>query len=190
MSRAPSTNRIALPAITLAVALVAGAAILTSGVLGRGADPDPSGSPKPVPTATPDRTPTPVPSKAPDGGDIKVDLDVRSDHDVSVLIKDRTGALKDARTGTPGDGMSVRWHDSKVENIDDSTLRLVWVGWPRDEEVGLSIAKVDGGYEILITQTAPLPNTDAMGYDRMLVLTFDAPVSADDVKVTFKDVPL
>ena len=190
MSRVPSTANLARPAIAIAVVLVAGVAILMSGALGRAAEPDPAGSPTPAPTVRPDVTPTPAPSDAPSGGIVRVALNERSGHSVSVLIDDRTGSLVDARTGTPGDGMSVRWHEARVENLDDSSLRLVWSGWPRDEEVTMSISTVGDGYKILLTQAAPYPNTDAMGYDRILVLTFDSPISADAVKVTFKDVAI
>lgn len=183
MSRVPSTNRIAPPAIILALALVGAYAVMASGVLGGGV-PVPTDPPKPTPTPTA----TPKPTDPPSDGKVKVVLDVVTDHKVSVLIDDQTGKLADARTGKGGDGMSVRWHESIVRNLDDSTLRLVWVGWPRDEDVLMSISEVDGKYEILITQVAPYPNTDAMGVDRELVLSFDAKVSADDVKVTFKDV--
>ena len=34
-------------------------------------------------------------------------------------------------------------------------------------------------------QNMPYPNTDAMGADRVLVLTFDQPVAAEDVVAEF-----
>lgn len=38
-------------------------------------------------------------------------------------------------------------------------------------------------------QPAPPSNSDAMGHDRILVLTFDEPVSADDVVYSFQEMP-
>lgn len=184
MSRVPTTNRIAAPAIALSLVLVGAYAVMASGVLGGGNAPKPTDSPKPTPAPTV----TPKPSEAPSDGKVKVVLDVASGHSVSVLIDDQTKKLADARTGKAGHGMSVRWHDSIIKNLDDSSLRLGWVGWPRDEDVLMTISEVDGKYEILITQVAPYPNTDAMGVDRELILAFDTKVSADDVKVTFKDI--
>ena len=35
----------------------------------------------------------------------------------------------------------------------------------------------------MLVQAGPYPQTDAMGEDRILILTFDGPVSADDVSV-------
>ncbi|MBE3074746.1 MAG: SIS domain-containing protein [Actinobacteria bacterium] len=149
MSRAPSDNRVALPAISLAVALLAGAAILTSGVLGRGTDPNPSGSPTPAPTATPDATPKPTPSQPPDGGLIKVDLDVRSGHAVSVLIDDRTGGLADARTGTPGDGMTVRSHNDG-ETCVHAVERYIRRGYEFVDAIRLAYGDLQGDYAFVI----------------------------------------
>ena len=45
-----------------------------------------------------------------------------------------------ASSGHAGDGMSVRWHDVQVENVDDSTLRITWVCLPVDDVVrGLTL---------------------------------------------------
>jgi len=187
MSRLPSTRTIPRLSISLAVALVAIVLLVASGVLGRGADPAPSGSPKPTPTSMPDVTPTPAPSDRPAGGIIKVDLTVQTEHSVSVLIDDHTGVLADAVSGRPGDGMTVRWGDWKVENVDARTLRLIWVGLPRDEEVVLSISEVDAAYRFILVQAAPPANSDAIGFDRILILSFDSDVSADDVQVTIEE---
>ena len=195
MNRPTSTSAVARSATAFAIAVVALLAIVASGVLGSGATPSPSpspsaptGTPTPIPTGSPVVTPTPVPSDAPTG-DFEVDLENAIDRDVSVLITDKTRALVGAKSGRPGDGMTVRWFDSKVENLDAKTLRIVWVGLPRDEQVQLSIDKTDGGYRIRVVQAAPPANSDATGYDRILILTFDGDVSADDVKVVFKEAP-
>ena len=86
----------------------------------------PSAPSSPQPTIEP----TVQPTAAPADGPITVDLDNLTDHDVSVVIDDETGILDEAVSGRPGDGMSVRWLDVKVENLDSTTLRVVWVGCP------------------------------------------------------------
>ena len=86
-------------------------------------------------TPTPAPTPTPPPSVPG-----SVDLDNASGHDVSILIHDQVGDLVDAESGKPGDGMSVRWHDSIVENVDAGSIRVTWVGLPGDDVADLGIS--------------------------------------------------
>ncbi len=189
-----SSRGAAQPAAALAIAVIAILALVATVALGRGsASPDaspsesPTGSPS-VPSTPPSPTPTPSvdPSEDPADGKVEVDLDNLTDHDVSVVIVDDTGALVEARSGKPGDGMSVRWFDSKIENVDANTLRLVWVGLPVDDEVALSISGSAGAYSIRLVQADPPANSDAVGFDRILVLEFDSPVSAEDVEVTIE----
>ena len=131
------------------------------------------------PTTRPD--PSPSPSQPPTNGDIAVPLDNLTGDDVSVAIDDTTGRLQLASSGDPGDGMSVRWFDVKVENIDADTLRVIWVGLPRDEVVDLTISEVDDAVHLAFVQDAPPANSDALGFDRVLELTFDEPVRSEDV---------
>jgi hypothetical protein len=162
-------------------------------VFGRGVDPSPapsdapSGPPSVAPSVPSSPEPTVIPTDDPADGPVTVDLDNLTDHDVSVVIDDETGILDGAVSGQPGDGMSVRWFDVKVENVDSKTLRVVWVGLPRDEQVQLSISEDQGTYRLGFVQAAPRANTDAVGYDRILELRFETDVSADDVKVTFTE---
>ncbi len=142
----------------------------------------PVASPSVAPAKTPTPTPTPTPSVPG-----SVDLDNASGHDVSILIHDQVGVLVDAESGKPGDGMSVRWHDSIVENVDAASIRVTWVGLPGDDVADLGISGEAGAYVLTIVQPGPYANTDAMGEDRVLILTFDAPVSADDVSVEILD---
>ena len=148
-------------------------------------------APVPTPTSAPVVTPTPapagptaVPSQPSTGGDIAVPLKNLTGDDVSVAIDDTTGMLDVASSGDPGDGMSVRWFHVKVENIDADTLRVVWVGLPRDEVIGLTITEEAGAIHLAFRQDAPPANSDALGFDRVLELSFDAPVRADDVTTT------
>ena len=152
------------------------------------ASPDPSSPPVSPPTQTPiEPTPSVEPSEPPTTGDIAVPLKNLTDDDVSVVIDDETRKLDAAASGNPGDGMSVRWFDVKVENTDADTLRVVWVGLPRDEIVRLTIAEVDGAVRLSFVQDAPPANSDALGFDRVLELSFDEPVRSEDVVTTVKE---
>jgi hypothetical protein len=191
-------NRSSLPKAALPMAailaVVAALIIVVGGVLGRGAAPSPAPSDSPVaaPTvqpASPTPVATPEPSDDPSDGPLTVDLKNLTDHDVSVVIDDQTGTLAGAASGQPGDGMSVRWHDVKVENVDADTIRIVWVGLPRDEQLSLSITGKAGAYDLRFVQAGPPAYSDAVGFDRILNLDFAAPVSAPDVKVTIEDAP-
>jgi hypothetical protein len=196
MNRSSNLSRAALPVAAL-LAVLAILVLVAGGALGRGVDPSPAPSDRPssppsvAPSAPsspkPTVEPTVEPTDDPADGPTTVDLDNLTDHDVSVVIDDETGTLDGATSGQPGDGMSVRWFDFKVKNLDATTLEVVWVGLPRDEQVQLSISEDDGAYHLDFVQAAPPANSDAVGYDRILVLRFDAEVSADDVKVTFTE---
>jgi hypothetical protein len=83
--------------------------------------------------------------------------------------------------------MSVRWFDVKVENIDADTLRIVWVGLPRDELVRLTVSSVDGQFRLHFVQDTPPANSDALGFDRILELSFDQPVRSEDVLTSVQE---
>lgn len=196
MNRSPNLSRVAAPVAAL-FAVLAVLVVVAGGAFGRSADPSPAPSDRPstppsvAPSAPsspqPTVDPTVAPTEDPADGFITVALDNLTDHDVSVVIDDETGILDGAVSGKPGDGMSVRWLDVEVDNLDSTTLRVVWVGLPRDEEVRLSISEADGTYRLSFVQAAPPAYSDAVGYDRILVLRFDTDVNADDVKVTFDE---
>ena len=175
-----------LPVLAILIGIVAVVAIVANGSLApREATPSPAPTdrPSPVPTVEPTLAPTPVPS----GGPVKVDLDTATDHDVSVLIDDQSGNLVDARSGRAGDGMSVRWFDVKAENVDSDTIRVTWVGLPVDEVIATSILTKDGVVRIRLVQSSPPQNSDAIGFDRVLDLTFDTDVAAEDVQVSIEE---
>jgi hypothetical protein len=160
--------------ITLAVVL----AVLGSGALGRSATPSPSpAAPSPVPSA-PAATPEP---SAPEGEGVVIDDP--SGHVITVDVDDRSGAVTGVTSARPTVGMSVRWSEAIVENVDDHTIRVTWAGFPRDEDVVAVVERGDAGVAIGIGQGMPYPNTDAMGQDRILVFTFDQAVDASDVAV-------
>ena len=79
--------------------------------------------------------------------------------------------------------MSVRWFDSIVKNVGDDTIQITWVALPQDDEVHVTVDSVDGRIVVSIDQKAPPANSDALGNDRVMEITFDGPVSAKDVTV-------
>lgn len=199
----------AIVAFGIATASIALVSIVALGGLGgRGGDggvvaPPPSASPSaPAVTPTPSRAPTAAPTgdpttpptkptAPPDGGSdalpIKVDLKNATGADVHVDIVDNSGLLVDAASGTPGDGASVEGYAVKVENVDARTLKLTWTDFPIDNALALYIDRVDGKIRLLLVQPQPTSETDAIGFDRELVLTFVEPISASRVDSFLQD---
>lgn len=187
-----STSRSSVAAFAAIVALLV-LAVLATGVFGRTTQPgpsDPSASdaptPSPVvtpaPSEVPSDEPTEAPSETPDA--FSFDLDIATSHDVSVVIDDETGRVSGAGTGRAGDGMSVRWFDSIVEAIDDDTIRITWVGLSQDDEIGITVSQDGDTVIVAIDQAAPPANSDALGHDRVVEISFDGGVAAGDVEVT------
>jgi hypothetical protein len=200
MSR--STSR-TIAALLAGVVLAAVVALAANAAFGRGtSSPEPSSPPVVTPSPEPSDEPTPPseepseepseqpseqPSEPPTDGPTKIALENLTGHDVFIAIDDDTGTIVDAQSGTPGDGMSVRWLDVKVENIDADTLRVVWVGLPRDEVVYLDVSTVDGKLRLRFVQDGPPPYSDAIGFDRILELSFDEPVRSEDVLTSVQE---
>lgn len=190
-----SQKKISIPTAITVVA-VAVIALIASGVLRpspvTGVTPSPSAPASPAPASPKpqeNRDPTPVPTPADDFSDgVKsVRLDIATPHNVVAEIKDFTGSVTDAKSGRAGDGMSVRWGDLEVENLDDNTLRLTWVGAPSDDPVKVVVTDLQGEPTIVVMQLQPPPNSDAIGFDRVLDLDFDGPVVADDFAKLLQD---
>lgn len=184
----------ALPAATVLIPVIAVIAIVASGCLAPGGDSSPGSQPSSppatptTPTPTPDPTATPEQTEQPSDGVFEVDVNTPDNHDVSVVVEDATGGLTDVTSGTPGDGMSVRWFDMKVENVGPNTLQLTWVGLPLDQDVQLFVATSDDGkLRLRMVQPGPPANSDAIGFDRVLNLTFDQPVAAEDVVASIQE---
>ena len=140
-------------------------------------------APSAHPSASPSAAPIVVPTASPNNGSTVVVLESASGHDVSLNIHDDSGSIVKAASGKPGEGMSIRWHDADVQNVDARTIAIRWAAFPLDEVLDLGVNVASGQYELTFVQAGPYPNTDAMGEDRILILTFDAPVSANDVSV-------
>ena len=168
-----------LPALILAGGLVIAAAACSPG---NPATPGPTATPSPTSVpGTPDPSPTAV-----TGGSPRIPLVVAGGWDVVAVVTDRSGALAEAASGSATDTMSVRWFESIVENVDDETLEITWVGLPRDEEIEVEVSEDGDTWVIDITQASPPLNSDAEGSDRILVLELDEAVSAEDVEVRFE----
>ena len=195
--RHPRSNQITLLVSTVAGTLLVAMIAMTAFGSGGGADdpvvppitsPSPSSpaTPAPAPDETPDPTPVPAPSDTPDADDgsdaipIKIDLENATGADVYVDIVDTTGLLVAARSGTPGDGMSVE--GLVAENLDATTLKLTWTDFPIDNALALHVDEHEGGLRLLLVQPAPTGTTDAMGFDRELILSFAEPIDAEGVK--------
>ena len=183
MSR--SNKNVSVPA-AIAIVAVGVIALISSGAL----------RPAPVTGVTPSSPPfaspppaTPAPTQEPvddfSDGSKSVKLDIATDHNVYAKVEDATGKVVDARSGRAGDGMSVPWYDIKVENLDDDTLRLTWVALGNDDPVKVRIFEVDGVLNLVVLQAAPPPNTDTLGYDRIIELDFDGLVKAEDFDTEF-----
>jgi hypothetical protein len=193
MNRNRSPRGSALPAAGLVLGIGAAVVLAAGLVLGRSTGAGTPATPDPSPVVTPgpsDRPSVPPPAKPtdpPQDGVTKVDLDIATDHDVAVIIRDETGKLIDARSGRASDGMSVRWYVLKVENVDESTLRLTWVGFGADDDVDLYVGSNGGNLRLRMVQPGPPPQSDAVGFDRVLILRFDEPVDAADVQASIQD---
>lgn len=199
-------NLLIVVAALIALVAIAGCSL---GVVAGG----PAGSPDaPAPVVTPD-APTPVPdgptgvpptgvpqpttppsplvpsTPQPDGVDgIVIPLDVFLPHDVRLAISDAEGLIDQASSGQAADGMSVAWGEAIVRSTGPRTIQVVWTGIPRDELVTL-VARSDGDRVLLrFGQEAPPANSDAMGADRFVVLTFAEPIDAEHVVTDFTTV--
>jgi hypothetical protein len=189
-SRPTAGNIVAAGILAIALAIVVGAAALGAArQVAPSPSPSPAATPSPLPTAPATPVPaTPAPTADPTDGPIAVVLDTVDENDPRVVVDDQTGTLVDVLTGHGGDGMSVRWNEAIVDQIDARTIRVTWVGFPGDEQVVLTIDTNDGAPVLVFDQRAPYANTDALGADRVLVLTFDNDVDAGEVEVAFPSV--
>jgi hypothetical protein len=179
--------------ILLVAAVLAVVAAVAFGLRGTGAPAPtatttPTATPvvTPAPVATPTSVPTPAPTETPvpsapaDGGplygDVRVDLATATQNRVTATVRDGSGDVDAVRSGTPDDGMSVRWHDIAVTAVDDRTIAITWVGMAIDDDVLVAIDANGDGYVVDIVQTAPIANSDATAFDRILLVSFDHPV--------------
>ena len=187
-STPPQTGRVVIAGIAaLTLVVVVGAVAFGAGRQPAAPTTTPVSTPSPAPTS-PVQPATPKPTSTPSDGPTVVVLDTANEDDPRVVVDDQSGKLADVLTGHAADGMSVRWNDAIVDQIDPRTVRVTWVGFPGAEEVVLTITSDRGAPVLIFDQRAPYANTDALGADRVLVLTFEDDVDADKVEVAFPSV--
>ena len=184
MARSTTTKTVTSFVVAVGmIVILAAFAVVAAGNATQAPSPTPTPVASPTPRPTPTVVPTDEPTATPDG--YVVDLDVADDHDVTVVIDDETGVVTGVRSGDAAEGMSVRWNDIVVENVDEDTLRLTWSGWLQDEVIKVAVVETEDGLALTFTQKLPYPNTDAMGGDRSLVIDVAEPVAAADVSAEF-----
>jgi hypothetical protein len=142
-------------------------------------------SPSPSSSSEPSLVPTPAPTDAPQptaGGSIgarfNVDLTLSTGRTVTIEVKDDSGMLIEAISGTPGDGASVAEGTVDLKNDGANALTLTWSGPPCATDNFLLIEA--GAARMTVVQ--PICSGDAIALDRVLVLTFSSSVSATSVE--------
>src|SRR5262245_52803248 len=149
-------SSLAAPVAVLALVAVVAACSGASAAPSAPATPTPTQVPTGAPVVTPSPAPSEAPSEAPQDG--AIDLDTAGGHDISVVVTDRGAGLVGAKSGKGGDGMSVRWGDAIVKNVDARTVQVTWAGFPQDETVGLVVEPHGDGVLLRFGQNAPYPN--------------------------------
>jgi hypothetical protein len=201
MNARPTKRGQTVPQLAVALGAIAVVGVAFAVLVSRPSVPsDPGASPSaPVATPRPSAPATPVPATpapsspakpSPSGNPTaptSVRLESPTGHDVRLAIDDPWKTLADAVSGHPGDGMSVRWHDALVEQVGSNAVRITWVAFPDDLAPQLGILDLDGGRSVAIVQRGPVPYSDALGEDRVVVLTFHDPVDARSIDVKVID---
>lgn len=137
-------------------------------------------TPSASPTATASSAVSPLPSTA--SSTFHVVLANEIGKLVTIDVKDESGRLLAADSGTPGDGASVPQNTINVANDGPARLRLTWAG-PPCATTDLLVIDATGRSMILVQ---PPCAGDAIAFDRILILTFSEPVSAADVQATIQ----
>ena len=138
----------------------------------------PGGVQEPAATADPVVPVTPEPDGV-DGAIIP--LDVFLGHDVRLAVSDVEGLVTQVSSGQAADGMSVGWWQANVRNLGPQTIEVTWEGLPQDEVLTLVVRSDGDKVRLRFGQQAPPAYSDAMGADRVVVLTFDRAIDASDV---------
>jgi hypothetical protein len=130
----------------------------------------PPASVSPLPSATPTASPT-----ARELGPAHVNLKLAAGEPASVDVF-YDGVLQ-ARSGQPGDGVSAAEDEILVANDGPNTLVLTWSGMPCETTYRLEVSPNGRDYRL----ERPTCSGDTIAFDRVLILTFDAPVPASQV---------
>jgi hypothetical protein len=148
--------------------------------------PPATAAPSPAPSSSsPTLSPTLAPTDSPQptaGGSIgarfNVDLTLSTGRTASIEIKDDSGMLIEASSGTPGDGASVAEGTIELKNGGPNELTLTWSGPPCATD---NFMLIEGG-AARMTIVQPMCSGDAIALDRVLLLTFSSPVSDTSVE--------
>ena len=176
--------RPALPVVALVAAgLLAGCAgsTATSPVPATAA---PSASPPLAPSTEPSVEPSAQPSQEPSASEaaeptrFDVPLTIATAHTVTAEVIDWTGLVKDAGSGTPGDGASVASDELQLTNDGPTTLVLTWTGGPCDATPTI----VWDAATATITVVQEPCEGDAIAFDRIVRLELSEPVDAATVR--------
>jgi hypothetical protein len=191
---------LAVAATSIAIGAMAASAMTSPtprggdfGVVVTGSSAASSPAPQAASAAPASSTPTSSPSSEPiesekpgrDAIPLTVDLVNETDDAVYVDIADNSGLLVDAVSGVPHDGVSVESYTLKVENIDARTLRLTWSDYAIPNALALYID--ESARRFTLVQPEPKGDVDAIAHDRILILTFSEPISADDIEAILQD---
>jgi hypothetical protein len=136
-----------------------------------------------APTARPTPTATPAPTARPQATPVWVDrphlfVDIvdGAGREITIEVADGYATLAKARPGVAGDGMSVPWGELAVAQLDARTLRLTWAGQSTEDHI-LSIDPVS---KTLRLSRPAILDGDSIAFDRVLILEFVGPISADE----------
>ena len=171
------------------IALAAFAMVLTVAACsgnGASATTTPDGA-TPEPTvdasATPQATPAPTRPEISGAPALVVPLDTQDGSKVRVAVIDQTGVLSGVTSGTPGDGASVAVDAPTVVDADTLGVVVTWAAPPCDSEptVVLSDTKV-----LIVQPPCPDP-TDAVAFDRVLILRTSDILDAGSLEVVIQD---
>lgn len=172
-----------------AIALVAMAmALAVAACGGSGASPTiapDTTTPGPSLEASAEAPTTPVPTRPEISGApaLVLALDTQDESTVRVAVIDQTGLLTGVTSGTPGDGASVPVDAPTVVEADTAGVVVTWAAPPCDSEptVVLSDSKV-----LIVQPPCPDP-TDAVAFDRVLILRTSDVVDAASLEVVIQD---
>jgi hypothetical protein len=178
----PSTRRSRLILVGTVAASLTVAACGASG----GSAPASQDASKPPPTVAashPVKTPTPTKPQISGAPALHLALDTQDASKVRVAVIDQTGHLTGITSGTPGDGASVPVDAPTVADADAASLVVTWAAPPCDSQPTVVLSDT----RLLIVQP-PCPDpTDAVAFDRVLILRFSDTIQAASLEVVLQD---
>ena len=162
-----------LAAAALIVVALFAAATVGGAFRGQPAIVVPTASPSPSPSATPNPSPTPI--------ELTLDHPIGGVPTVSII--DGSGTLVSAASGHPGEGGTVGTGIVQLDRLvdDPNAIVLTWTDFPCETHYTVQINADVSAIDI----TRPFCESDAIGVDRVLWLTFDHTVNLTKLAATF-----